>query len=100
MKHGYSFVWLAGRDPCFITRDATSIIPCTVRSGVPYLDPDDPKCEPCLLERMERSSVHTGLIANQRGKKVVLVAPLPKDSSCTVGIDPGITALPAVFGVD
>ena len=31
---------------------------------------------------------------------MVLVAPLPKDSSCIVGIDPGITALPAVPDVD
>ena len=50
MKHGYSFAWMAGRDPYFSMRDAASIIPCIAGPGVPYLDPDDPKCEPCPLE--------------------------------------------------
>jgi hypothetical protein len=59
MKHGYSFVWMAGRDPYFITRDAAFIIPCTVRSGAPYLDPDDSKCEPCPPEHMVRRLVLT-----------------------------------------
>ena len=46
MVHGYSFIWMAGREPYFITRDASSIIPCAIRAGVPYLDPDEPKCKP------------------------------------------------------
>ena len=37
---------------------------------------------------------------SMRGKKVVLVAPLPKDSSCIDGIDPGITALLAIPEID
>ena len=33
---------------------------------------------------------------SNKGKKVVIVAPLPKESSCLEGIDPGIVALPVV----
>ena len=50
MVHGYSFVWMAGREPYFITRDASSIIPCAIRGGVPYLDPEEPKCKPRAFE--------------------------------------------------
>ena len=89
--------WVAGRDPYFITRDAASITPCIVRSGAPYLDPDDPKCEPCALETHgKKLGVDTFDRKSKKGKNVVLVAPLPKGSSCIEGIDPGITALLAI----
>jgi hypothetical protein len=37
---------------------------------------------------------------SNKGKKFVIVAPLPKASSCLEGIDPGIMALPAVSSFD
>jgi hypothetical protein len=101
MVHGYSFIWMAGREPYFISRDASSIIPCVIRGGVPYLDPDEPKCKPRVFETHgKKYGAYLFDRKSNKGKKVVIVAPLPKASSCLEGIDPGIMALPAVSSFD
>ena len=45
LNDGYSFVWLSGRSPYFVTSDG-NITPCLVYVGVPYVDTEDPRCKP------------------------------------------------------
>jgi hypothetical protein len=83
MVHGYSFIWMAGREPYFISRDAACIIPCVIRGGVPYLDPDEPKCKPRVFETHgKKYGAYLFDRKSNKGKKVVIVAPLPRASSC------------------
>ena len=45
LTDGYSFVWLSGKNPYFVTNDG-AIIPCLVSFGVLYIDTEDPRCKP------------------------------------------------------
>ena len=45
LNDGYSFLWLSGENPYFVTSDGT-IIRCLVSFGVPYIDTEDPRCKP------------------------------------------------------
>jgi hypothetical protein len=44
LNEGYSFVWIAGRNPYFVTKEGM-ILPCKTSGGVPYIDTEDPDCK-------------------------------------------------------
>jgi hypothetical protein len=42
-NEGYSFVWIAGRNRYFVTKEGM-ILPCKTSWGVPHIDTEDPTC--------------------------------------------------------
>ena len=44
LNEGYSFVWIAGRSPYFVTKEGM-LLPCKPSVGVPYIDTEDPDCK-------------------------------------------------------
>ena len=44
LSEGYSFVWIAGRNPYFVTKEGM-ILPCKTSCGVLYIDTEDPDCK-------------------------------------------------------
>ena len=44
LNEGYSFVWIAGRNPYFGTKEGMTP-PCKTSFGVPYIDTEDPDCK-------------------------------------------------------
>ena len=44
LNEGYSVVWIAGRNPYFVTKEGL-ILSCKTSCGVPYIDTEDPDCK-------------------------------------------------------
>ena len=44
LNEGYSFIWIAGRPPYFVTKEGM-ILPRKTSGGVPYIDTEDPSCK-------------------------------------------------------
>ena len=44
LNEGYSFVWIAGRNPYLVTKEGM-LLPCKTSCGVPYINTEDPDCK-------------------------------------------------------
>ena len=88
---------MVGRETYFVSRDGSTILPGSVISGVPYIDPSDRKSRPKSLEEHgQKVGVYLMNRRGTSGKKRIVVGTLPSMLAHSEEIDPGITALTAL----
>ena len=76
LNEGYSFVWIAGRNPYFVTKEGM-MLPCKTSGGVPYIDTEDPDCKLRPVNVLGKGS-YVRMIELNKGtrKKLVIVGTL------------------------
>jgi hypothetical protein len=81
LNEGYSFVWIAGRNPYFVTKEGM-ILPCKTSCDVPYIETEDTDCKLRPVTVLGKGS-YVRMMEQNRGsrKKLVLVG--------TIGIPHG-----------